>query len=106
MTFPELYLADAAYDALVASLTNTVRLDHDSATDRRVAVVATLDANNPDRSPAESTGGDLTSPAYGSLIDALVTLEPCLGSGEIEPYQVIDALSDAGIWPASVLQVD
>jgi len=104
MIFPELYLADADYDALTASLTNTLRLDHDSADNRRLAIVATLDANNPEKSPTGLTGGDLASLACGGLIAALVTLEPCLGSGEVEAYQVIDALSDAGIWPASALR--
>jgi hypothetical protein len=104
MTFPDIFLPDATYDALTVDLTNTLRLDHDSAETLRLALAATLDASTPGKSPAGLTGGVLGPSRYGSLIEALATLEPFLGAEIIVAHQVVDALSDAGIWPDCVLE--
>ena len=41
---------------------------------------------------------------YRALIEALVTVKPDPGTGEIEPHCFIEALGEiGGIWPATVL---
>ncbi|ESY58317.1 MULTISPECIES: hypothetical protein [unclassified Mesorhizobium] len=40
---------------------------------------------------------------YARLALALAEIEPCPFSGKREPYQIVDALMAAEIWPASVL---
>jgi hypothetical protein len=39
---------------------------------------------------------------YTRLTQALAAIEPCLITGKREPYQMVEALMAADIWPASV----
>ncbi|WP_287245985.1 hypothetical protein [Mesorhizobium sp.] len=39
---------------------------------------------------------------YARLTLALAAIEPCPFTGKREPYQMVDALMAAEIWPASV----
>ena len=75
----------------MASLVSTLRYEHADAIERRFAIEVDL------------WQGGLDLDHYRPLVDALVTLEPCSFSGEIEANEVIVALGEAGnIWPASI----
>ena len=107
----DIYLADDLYDALVAGLTGVLRFrqsfdprDVRRATLTRHMLIAHMTAAGLDLG-AINHAGDVPVPGrYGELLDALAALDGCPCSGEIEPYQITDALGEHGnCWPDCVL---
>ncbi|MEO9335953.1 hypothetical protein ABFT80_00770 [Mesorhizobium sp. SB112] len=102
---PEIYLDNARHHFLVSCLTEALRKPEKRKGDHRNAVLAQIKLAGIDSDDPVFIDGVLTSARYAALIDVLIAHKPCPGSGEIEDYQVVNALGEFGnVWPDCVLE--